>query len=147
MIVNQKVLNGKLEITLTLDENDIKVMKLIKSKSRLEITSCCRTDEEWEMLEPVDNLEKYSLIEDRLSISKYELTKLGRRMLDKMNPYICPNCGTEWEQNDGDLISKEHMSDFWIWLCRYSFSMSEYKDCPSCNNSENDWELIDNRSE
>ena len=144
MIIDRKVLSGKLEITLTLEDNDIKVMKLIESKGKLEITSCCRTDEEWEMLEPVDNLKGYGLIEDRLSISEYELTKLGHRMLNKMEPYICSNCGVEWEHIDGDLISKEHESDFWIWLCRYSFSRSEYKDCPLCNNSEKGWKLIDN---
>jgi len=144
MIIERKVLNGKLEIILTLEDDDIKVMRLIKSKGRLEITSCCRTDEEWEMLSPVSNLKQYELIEDRLSISEYQLTKLGRRMLDKMENYICPNCGEEWEQTDGDLIDKKHMSDYWIWMCSYSFSRSEYKDCPVCNNSEKGWKLIDN---
>jgi len=63
-----------------------------------------------------------------------------------MENYICPNCSKKWEQTDGYLIDKEHESDSWIWNCGYSFSLSEYKDCPICNSSENGWKLIDNQS-
>jgi len=77
IIIDQKVLKGKLKITLTLKGNDIKTMKAIRVNNiPLHITSCCRSDEERKLSIPVSDLEKYGLIEDRHGISEYQLTKL-----------------------------------------------------------------------